>query len=174
VFYGLRKASVRLDANLFAAGRILSGANQQEHQRDHRMPPGKRSPERIIDPARRKSVHSGPEEVVRQNVIAFLTDRAGIPLGLIAVEKSIGGPNVRFRPDIVVHTRDGNPWMIVECKAPDVALTQRVFDQIGVYNRLIRARFLLVTNGQQHYCSEWKSESESWASLAEFPAYPET
>jgi len=130
--------------------------------------------DRLIDPARRRSVQAGPEELVRQHVISFLTSQLRVPVGLISVEKSIAGRGAPLRADIVVHSRDGRPWMIVECKAPDVPVSQQVFDQIAGYNRVIRARYLLVTNGIEHYCCEQDTDTGTMTYLPRLPLYPQS
>ncbi len=126
----------------------------------------------IIDPARRKSVRKGPEESVRQAVISYLTGTIGIPLGLLSVEKVLDDPETKYRADIVVYRRSGVPWMLIECKAPDVELSQDAFDQIGKYNRIVQARYLLVTNGRNHYCCEWDESGQSVDYLDQIPSYP--
>ncbi len=128
--------------------------------------------DRVLDPSRRKMVHRGPEEEVRQAVIGFLTARAGIPVGLISVEKEIRRSSALYRADIVVYERDGRPWMVVECKAPGVEITQDTFDQIGSYNRFLNARYLLITNGQEHFCCEWNREEDRIVYLENLPSFP--
>lgn len=126
----------------------------------------------IIDPARRKFVRNSPEEGVRQAVIAYLTGTMGIPLGFLSVEKVLNDSETKYRADIVVYNRSGEPWMLVECKAPDVQLSQAAFNQIGKYNRIVKARYLLVTNGRNHYCCEWGESGESVEYLDQLPSYP--
>ena len=128
--------------------------------------------ERILDPVRQKQVSFGAEEAVRQKIIAYLTGEVGVPHGLIAVERAIDRSANRYRADIIAYERDGKPWMLIECKAPEVEITQRAFDQIGAYNRLIRAPYLLVTNGRRHYCCRWNGETGGPAFLEQFPLYP--
>jgi hypothetical protein len=135
---------------------------------------GRKNPgDRVVDPARRKAVVQGPEERVRQNVISLLVREFGVPLGLIAVEKQIADSERSLRPDIVVHTRDGKPWMVIECKAPNVELSQAAFDQIGLYNRITQARYLFLTNGQSHFCCELNGENATVTYLDKLPEYPD-
>ena len=128
--------------------------------------------DRILDPARRKIVHRGPEEVVRQAVLAYLTQKGRVPLGLISIEKEISTSAATYRADIVVHDRSGRPWMVVECKAPDVELSQDTFDQIGSYNRFLLAPYLLITNGRSHFCCQWDEINRQITFLEEFPEFP--
>ncbi len=106
----------------------------------------------ILDAVRQKYVRLTPEEWVRQHLVRLLTERLGYPVGLLAIEKKLeaaGGPR---RADVVAHGRDGAPLLIAECKAPAVALSQAVFDQVSRYNAVARAPHLVVTNGREHFC----------------------
>ncbi|NNF04795.1 MAG: type I restriction enzyme HsdR N-terminal domain-containing protein [Rhodothermales bacterium] len=138
-----------------------------------------------LDPVRRRLVADGPEEAVRQAFLRYLLEERSIPRGLISVESGVSGasgstaPRTRDsgRTDIVVHDRTGRPWMLIECKAPDVPLDQSVWNQAARYNRVLDARYVLVTNGRRHLCAEVqeaKDESPDGASfLATFPEYPD-
>lgn len=44
------------------------------------------------------------------------------------------------------------PLVIVEYKAPDIEITQKVFSQIARYNLVMGAPLLIVSNGLTHYC----------------------
>ena len=102
-----------------------------------------------------------PEEWVRQHVIQFLHSECEVPMGLMAIEKGFRYQNMPRRADIIVHDRKGVPALMVECKAPNVTVDQGVFDQVARYNRVVRARYLFVTNGLQHYCSkiDWRDQN---------------
>ena len=103
----------------------------------------------IFDPVRRKWVALTPEEVVRQTVIHYLHEKRGYPLELMQVEGTIALNGMSRRCDIVVYNTASVPKMIVECKRPDVALTQKVADQACRYNTVLRVPWLLMTNGMQ-------------------------
>jgi len=105
------------------------------------------------DPIREKQVADTPEERVRQAVIRMLMESMGIPAALIAVERSVLINGSIRRPDIIIHSRTGEPWMVVECKAPKVQINQGTFDQVSNYNRVLQAPFLFVTNGEDHLCA---------------------
>ena len=94
-----------------------------------------------------------PEENVRQAVIRFLTEKQAIPAGLIAIETGIRVEGVMRRADVVVYDRAGQPWMIVECKAPHVSISQSTLNQVANYNRVLGAPYLLVTNGSTNLCA---------------------
>ena len=106
----------------------------------------------IFDTLRKKYVALTPEEWVRQHFVHFLTEHKGYPGGLLANEIQIMLNGTKKRCDTVLYGRDLQPRMIVEYKAPEVEITQAVFDQITRYNMALRVRYLIVTNGIRHYC----------------------
>lgn len=108
---------------------------------------------RILDPLRGRPVALTPEEWVRQHFAAYLTGELGYPRELTANEVSLRLNGTLRRCDTVVFTREGlHPLVIVEYKAPSIAVTQRVFDQIARYNMVMGAPCLMVSNGLAHYC----------------------
>ena len=121
-----------------------------------------------------RSVADGPEERVRQAFLRYLIEDRGIPRGLLTVESGLSGAPSRGRgtrrTDMVVGGGGGGPWMLVECKAPSVALDQKVFNQAAGYNRMLDARYVLVTNGRRHLCVDVRSEDRRF--LDTFPDYP--
>ena len=117
---------------------------------------------RIFDRLRRKFVALTPEEWVRQNFVAFLIDDRGFPAGLMANEVSLTQNGISRRCDTLVSDRNGRPFVIVEYKAPTVAVTQNVFDQI---------RYLIVSNGLAHYCCSIDYTTGSYTFLEEIPPY---
>ncbi|MDR2130083.1 MAG: type I restriction enzyme HsdR N-terminal domain-containing protein [Odoribacteraceae bacterium] len=108
----------------------------------------------IFDRTRKRYVMLTPEEWVRQHLIRFLADHRGYPETLIAVEQEIEVCGLRKRFDVVCHDRRGVPYLIVECKAPDVPLTRATFDQVFRYNLSVEARLVAITNGRVHLCGE--------------------
>ncbi|MBR5957955.1 MAG: type I restriction enzyme HsdR N-terminal domain-containing protein [Salinivirgaceae bacterium] len=126
------------------------------------------SQKQVFDPLRRKYVALTPEEWVRQNIIRHLL-ALGFPQGLISVEQPITYNGLQKRCDIVVYNRQAQPRMIVECKAPQVSITQKVFDQIAVYNLQLNVEYLLVTNGLQHFCCHINPENKQVVFLPDFP-----
>ncbi len=103
----------------------------------------------VLDPVRKRWVALTPEEGVRQWVIGMLHDRYGYPYELMQVEGAITLNGMTRRCDIVVYDTDGAPQMIVECKKPEVAITQKVCDQACRYNTVLHVPYLLLTNGRQ-------------------------
>lgn len=108
----------------------------------------------IFDDIRRKYVALTPEEWVRQHFIHYLITCRHYPAALIAVEKEIEMFGQKRRFDIVCFDRSSRPYLIVECKAPAVMLTQSVFDQVFGYNLIMAAPYVAVTNGIVHHCGQ--------------------
>ena len=106
----------------------------------------------IFDIVRKKYTALTPEEWVRQHIIHFLIHEKGFPASLIGVEKGIVFNGLKKRVDILIFDRNAKPFMIVECKAPQVKISQEVFDQASIYNLQLNVKFLLVTNGFKHFC----------------------
>lgn len=102
----------------------------------------------VLDPVRRRWVALTPEEWVRQQTIRLLHVRYGYPLELMQVEGAITLNGLTRRCDIVVYGPDGAPLIIVECKEPNVKLTQKVCDQASRYNTVLRVPYLVLVNGQ--------------------------
>lgn len=125
----------------------------------------------IFDPVRKKYVTLTPEEWVRQHIISFLIEEKKFPASLIAVEISLNRGSKKQRGDIVVYTNDGKPKMIIECKAPEVKITQDVFYQIARYNAPLKMNYLVVTNGINHFCCKMDYENGEHTFLREIPEY---
>lgn len=125
----------------------------------------------IFDSIRRLWVVLTPEEWVRQNIVRYLVTDKNMPAMLIAIEKSLTLNSLTKRTDILVHSRQGKPLLLVECKAPQVAITRKVFEQIGRYNLALQVKYLLVTNGLQHYCARIDWEKQRFDFLPEVPQY---
>lgn len=126
----------------------------------------------IFDMIRKKYIVLTPEEWVRQHFIHYLINHLKYPKTLFKIESSLTYNKLQKRSDIVIHDRDGKPWMLVECKAPNIKLTQKAFNQVAVYNMTIGARFVAVTNGMVQYCFEPSSKGEA-NHFASFPDFPE-
>jgi hypothetical protein len=123
----------------------------------------------IFDSIRKKFILLTPEEWVRQHVIVFLLDVKKYPKSLINVEKTVKVNGMNKRYDIVVFNPDGSIFLLIECKAPEVKINQRTFDQIARYNLILNAQYLMVTNGLNHYFCEMDFENEKYSFLKELP-----
>jgi len=127
----------------------------------------------IFDEIRKKYVALTPEEWVRQHFIMFLVQEKQVPASLMILEKNIIMNTMSRRPDILVHNKQGEPVMIVECKAPEIEISQDAFDQIARYNSVIAAPYLTVTNGMRHYCCLMNERENTYRFLEDIPSYDE-
>ncbi len=125
----------------------------------------------IFDAVRKKFIILTPEEWVRQHVVQFLTLEKKYPLALINVEKILKVNGLRKRYDIVVYNTDGTIFLLIECKAPEVTISQTTFDQIAQYNMTLNSNYLMVTNGLNHYFCQMDFENQKYQFLAELPYY---
>lgn len=127
--------------------------------------------ELIFDALRRKYVALTPEEWVRQNFVSYLVNHKGFLAGLMNNEVSLVQNGIKRRCDTIVSDRFGKPLMIVEYKAPNVEITQKVFDQIVRYNYVFHAKYLVVSNGLSHYCCIINYDLGNYSFLKEIPMY---
>jgi hypothetical protein len=125
----------------------------------------------IFDEIRKKFVVLTPEEWVRQHTVFYLMEECNFPKSLINVEKQVKINGMSKRYDIVVFNSDGSIFLIVECKQSDVAISQNTFDQIARYNFTLKAEYLMVTNGLNHYFCQMDFEKEQYTFLKELPNY---
>lgn len=125
----------------------------------------------IFDVLRKKFVLLTPEEWVRQHVVQFLLKEKKLPQSLLNVEKQLKIHQLIKRYDVVAYNPDGSIHLIVECKAPSVPITQNTFDQIARYNLSVKATYLMVTNGLQHYFCQMDYEREKYHFLKDIPVW---
>lgn len=125
----------------------------------------------IFDPLRHKWLVVTPEEWVRQNFVHYLRSGLGYPHELIANEISLKLNGMSRRCDTVVFSRALRPLAIIEYKSPEIAITQKVFDQIARYNIVLEAPCLIVSNGMRHFCCRFDKTKGTYAFLREVPSY---
>lgn len=125
----------------------------------------------IFDEVRKKYLLLTPEEWVRQNFIHYLNKEKKYPLGLMGVEQMVKYNSLKTRADIVIYNLEGKPNVIVECKAPEVKITQDTFNQIAKYNSQLKVKYLIVTNGMKHFCCQMDYENNKIIFLEDVPAY---
>ena len=125
----------------------------------------------IFDVLRRKYVALTPEEWVRQHFVHYLIEHKGYPQALMANEIQLAIGNKKLRCDSVLYDRSLKPRMIIEYKAPTVNITQKVFDQITIYNMLLHVDYLVVSNGIKHYCCRMDYENQKYLFLDDIPDY---
>lgn len=125
----------------------------------------------VFDVLRKKFVVLTPEEWVRQHVVQFLLKEKNLPQALLNVEKQVRVHKLVKRYDVLAYNPDGSIHLIVECKAAHVAITQDTFDQIARYNLALKARYLMVTNGLQHYFCQLDYERQKYHFLPDIPSW---
>jgi hypothetical protein len=125
----------------------------------------------IFDELRGKYVALTPEEWVRQHLIRYLIEEKKYPKSLIGVEFPVPVGSMMQRADVVIYHTDGKPILLAECKAPEVGINQKVFDQISVYNLQLNVPYLILTNGMKHYCCKMDFENKKFIFLESIPDY---
>lgn len=128
---------------------------------------------RIYDDLRRRYVALTPEEWVRQHFVHYLIGHKGYPAALMGNEISMHVGTKTLRADTVLYDAALRPRMIVEYKAPDVAVDESVFAQISSYNALLRTQYLAVSNGVVHYCCRVDYAAGRLVFLSDIPRYDE-
>ncbi len=127
--------------------------------------------EKIFDERRKKYVALTPEEWVRQHFLEYLVAEKRFPSSLIGVETVVKYNGMSKRTDAVVHDRAGRPAVIVECKAPGIALSEETVYQAARYNFQLQAGYLIITNGLKHYCLKMDYEKKSFGFIPEIPLW---
>jgi hypothetical protein len=127
----------------------------------------------VLDVYRKRFVRLTPEEEVRQRFARYLVEERGFPASLIMTEYALKVNKLSRRCDILVHKPAGHPALLVECKAPEVPISQATFDQVARYNLAFKVSYLIVTNGLKHYCCRVDFETGKIIFLDQIPAYTE-
>lgn len=125
----------------------------------------------IFDAIRKKYVVLTPEEWVRQNFLQFLIQDKKFPSSLIAVEIALKYNQLQKRADVLVYDKTGSPYLMVECKAPEVKITQDAFDQIARYNMKFKVKYLVITNGLNHFCCQMDYSANNYQYLENIPFF---
>ncbi len=116
----------------------------------------------IFDVIRRKYVVLTPEEWVRQHMVRYMLEVMDYPQALISMEKQVVVNSLSRRYDMVVYDRNTRPWMLVECKAPHIAVGDQAFRQLLMYQRAIQCPYGLITNGATSYCCQMQLTDFKW------------
>jgi hypothetical protein len=127
----------------------------------------------LFDEIRKKHIVITPEEWVRQHFVQYLINQKKYPKTLIKLEGGLRLHGMAKRTDIVVFNTMGDKILMIECKAPAVAINQKVFDQIARYNMTHKIALLAVSNGLQHYYCQIDFENQAYKFIPELPAYDE-
>ncbi len=132
----------------------------------------KDSKQQIFDIIRKCYVALTPEEWVRQHFVNFLVNHKEYPAALMGNEVVISLNGMKRRCDTVIYDKQLSPRAIIEYKAPTVKITKEVFAQISRYNLTLKVDYLIISNGQQHYCCKMDYSRNSYTFLREIPPYP--
>ncbi|MBJ04428.1 MAG: restriction endonuclease subunit R [Flavobacteriales bacterium] len=124
--------------------------------------------EYIFDQVRKKYVVNQPEEWVRQNTISYLNEKKGYPISLMAIEKKIDKTSKK-RCDIICYNPKKEPLILIECKSQNLKLNENTINQSINYYKMIKAKFILITNGTHHFCFKIKNEEVIF--LKNIPTY---
>lgn len=118
---------------------------------------------------RKKELVLTPEEWVRQHTIHYLIQEKKISEGLISSEHALTYNGLSKRADIVVFNRSQQPVLLVECKAPEIPITEKTFQQIAQYNSQLGVDYLMLTNGLTHVYCRIDREEERFEYIEELP-----
>tara|TARA_R100000951_G_C2614921_1_gene172448 strand:- start:65 stop:523 length:459 start_codon:yes stop_codon:yes gene_type:complete len=125
----------------------------------------------VWDVFRKKKLQVTPEEWVRQHFLHFLVNEKQIPLGLIASEYNIEVNKLKRRCDGVIFNRNSKPIAIVECKAPEIKLSEQTFYQIAQYNFKLQVDWLILTNGLETIVAKINNETNKLDYYEEVPIF---
>lgn len=123
----------------------------------------------IFDSIRKTWLQLTDEEWVRQNFIKYLIEHLHYPSVMISLEKTIQLNDLKKRFDILIYDKEHKPWMMVECKGHDVALTENVLKQVLRYNISVPVQYLIITNGK--FTIAWTKENNGLKQLNELPRW---
>lgn len=127
----------------------------------------------ILDPIRKKYLVQTPEEVVRQLFLAFLMQEKNYPKNRIRTEKMLKVNELSKRCDILSYDWEMAPHLLVECKSPNVKITEATLRQVAAYNMPLRVKFLVLTNGLTNFCCEMDYINHAWQFLDTIPVFPD-
>lgn len=136
-----------------------------------RFKESKNGSKQIFDAIRKKFVDLTPEEWVRQNLISYLINYKFVPISLISIEKQLILNGTKRRTDIVIYNSKLQPIVIIECKAPNIQLSQATFNQAFGYNMVLNVPYLLLSNGLSHVCVNYINNEPNI--LLEIPSFKE-
>lgn len=123
----------------------------------------------IFDGIRKAWLLLTEEEWVRQNLVAYLLNVLRYPASFVALEKAIEVNSLTKRFDVLVYNRTHEPWLLVECKAPQVTLTEDVLQQALRYNLSVPAKYIVITNGAATI--GWEKKEGRLTLLEDLPAF---
>ncbi len=120
---------------------------------------------------RKKNLVLTPEEWVRQHIIHYLLTEINVPISLISSEAGLRVNKLDRRCDILVYSNEKKVKILVECKAPEIAINEKVLHQIAQYNSTIQAEYLWLSNGLDHHLYSINQTTGEIKRLEELPKY---
>ena len=136
--------------------------------------------QKYLDPVREKLIYVTPEETVRQHLISYLIENLQVPKNLIRVEEPLKHYEIksRKRADIIIDAYDEAqnifyPVAVIECKAPEVFLDEKSFNQIYNYADELECKYCWLTNGEENFCYCFDENKNNYVKINELPPYAE-
>jgi hypothetical protein len=126
----------------------------------------------VFDLLRKKNILLTPEEWVRQHWISLLLFGQGFPKGLITSERGLTYNGLQKRTDLLVFDREGLPYFLIECKAPEVEINQKVLSQAITYNQTLKCPFIGLSNGKKHVFMGYVEAEGKYLQQSNFPPIP--
>jgi hypothetical protein len=125
----------------------------------------------LYDLLRKKWIVLQPEELVRQLFIYYLVEEKGYNKNRISLERGLKVNTLQKRFDVLIYDMSMQPYLLVECKAPQIAVDQKVFEQISIYNSSLKVPYLVVSNGISSYCCAIDHKAESFRFMDHIPEF---
>ena len=125
----------------------------------------------IFDSLRKKYLILTPEEWVRQHIVQMLIHHYQYPKSLFSLERGVKYNHMKKRFDVLILDRKGNPFFLIECKAPDIVLSQNTIEQVCLYNKSIEAPHMGISNGKQHILMQFDAREAKYVQTFTWPAF---
>ncbi len=125
----------------------------------------------VFDIFRKKNIVLTPEEWVRQHFLHLLINHYKYPKSLIKLESGMKYQKLDKRTDIIVFDRNGLPFLLVECKKASVKIDKFVLKQATIYNKVLQAKNIVLTNGLKTICFECEPNSDKIIQLENLPTF---
>ena len=108
---------------------------------------------------------------MRQWFISVLHEGMHVPEHMMGSEVAFRRGAKEYRADIVVYSRQARPLMLVECKRPEVSLSQEVVDQAIRYCNELEVKYIAITNGEKTFL--FQRTEDGWQFMQKAPLWEE-
>ena len=125
----------------------------------------------VFDRVRGKWLVLTPEEWVRRHVVEFMLANCRLQPQQTVEEYPVDVNGMAQRADIVALDNEGKPYIVVECKEPNVKIDNEVLAQVVRYNSILHCHYIVITNGLTTFCYAHNSEG-SYSPIKHFPQLP--